>query len=119
MTTVSPSAAAPLKLTPLLSGPPPFTAKLTSECDGDAAYLVAQSARCTNKKSEQTTKTNGRTNFFKLPAPFISNRCEKRGRGGLVLPTKRPSKLDAFVSFVRMLARCKYFFSFRNKKACF
>src|SRR5437660_1886517 len=81
MTTVSPSAAAPLKLTPLLSGPPPFTAKLTSECDGDAAYLVAQSARCTNKKSEQTTKTNGRTNFFKLPAPFISNRCEKRGRG--------------------------------------
>jgi hypothetical protein len=29
----------------------------------------------------QTTKNNGRTNFVKLRAPLIFNRCEKRGRG--------------------------------------
>jgi hypothetical protein len=29
----------------LLSGPPPFTAKFTSEYDGDAAFLISQSAR--------------------------------------------------------------------------
>ena len=40
-------------------------------------------------------------------------------KGGLGLTNKASSKLDASASFVRMLARCKYFFSFRNKKACF
>ena len=118
ITTVSPSAAAPLKVIPLLSGPPPFTAKFTSEYDGDAAYLVAQAARSINKNSVQTTKNNGRTNFFKLPTPLISNRCEKRGRG-LGLTNKASSRLDASATFVRMLAPCKYFFSFKNKKVCF
>src|SRR5437899_210036 len=118
ITTVSPSAAAPLKVIPLLSGPPPFTAKFTSEYDGDAAYLVAQPARWTNKNSVQTTKNNGRTNFFKLRAPLICDLMREE-RKVLGLTDKAPSRLDASASFVRTLAPCKYFFSFKNKKVCF
>ena len=36
----------------------------------------------------QTTKINGRTNFFKLPAFYFQPMREER-KGGLVLPTKR------------------------------
>src|SRR5205814_5740317 len=55
------------------------------------------------------------SNFQHLLFPTDARREER----GLGLTNKAFSKLDAFVSFVRMLARCKYFFSFRNKKACF
>ena len=55
------------------------------------------------------------SNFQHLLFPTDARREE----GGLGLTNKASSKLDASASFVRMLARCKYFFSFRNKKVCF
>src|SRR5207249_11309015 len=87
--------------------------KLTSAYDRDDAFLEPQTARWTNKKSNRADE---RTNFFKLRAPFISNRCEKRGRGAWSYQ-QNVFQLDASVSFVPMLARCKYFFSFKNKKS--
>jgi len=68
------------------------------------------------KKASKRPKPMGEqifSNFQHLLFPTDARREER----GLGLTNKAFSKLDAFVSFVRMLARCKYFFSFKNKKS--
>src|SRR6266516_1410941 len=77
------------------------------EPDCDRSVVVAGCA--------QTNKTNGRTNFFKLPAPFISDRCEKRG-GCLVLPTKRPPDLTRLPALSGCSRDVNTFFDLTIKK---
>ena len=77
---------------------------------GDCAWSVVVAARA------QTTNNNGRTNFFKLPAPFISDPMRQVRKGGLVLPTKPLPDFKRLPAFSECSRDVNTFFELRIKK---